>query len=276
MRISTETLCAFSTAILWVCAGCTTGHREPLKADASEEEEYIVTLPKSAMFSDAPVTAQDMCRVETDLIVRRLSKPVSADLSATGFTESLLFVSSLLDISMVAEPEGFELIRDDPAVPLMLREMPLGFALHWLCHLNGLECGFQYGAIIVSSPDRIHEIEAVPLPLNRIAQNEKAWRTQIEQKLRKSVSVNLENIPIRNALRNLCKQTEVSIVLDPRALAGLGNGTITLSLSGVTALKCLDAIVQRAGLAYTLKDMALFVSDPETCRKTSGFPPQER
>ena len=92
---------------------------------------------------------------------------------------------------------------------------------------------------------------------------EPSWEDKVEGALDKPVSFTWKNQALPDVLDAIGKAAAVTVVLDPAAIADPATVKISLSISresGMTLRSALGNVLKMAGLRYTLKDQAIFVS----------------
>lgn len=93
-----------------------------------------------------------------------------------------------------------------------------------------------------------------------------SWEDQVEKALDKTVSFDWKGQPLPDVLAWMGKAAGAAVVLDPQALKEPGKVRITMSAApeaGMTLRSALGNVLKLAGLRYTLKDQAIYVSSPE-------------
>jgi hypothetical protein len=83
---------------------------------------------------------------------------------------------------------------------------------------------------------------------------------RIRAKLQATISFEFTETPLREVLTFLSNASDVNFILDPAGTAG--DRTVTLRVTRMTVEQALDWIMELSGLAYTIKNSAVFVSAP--------------
>lgn len=97
---------------------------------------------------------------------------------------------------------------------------------------------------------------------------EPEWKKEIRRKMDRRVSFEFVDTPLTEAVTFLHALTELNIIIDPRALEEVGGDiNITLRVADMPLDLALKWILRLAGLDYTLKSEAVFIS---TAQKLAG------
>jgi hypothetical protein len=102
-----------------------------------------------------------------------------------------------------------------------------------------------------------------PAPPYPLAQPE--WKRDIRSRLAGTVvNCSFDNVPLKEVLDSLQKQSGVNFVVDPRAVkeAPLDSARVSFSATDATLGSALNAAVRGTGLDYTLRNEVVFISLP--------------
>jgi hypothetical protein len=86
-------------------------------------------------------------------------------------------------------------------------------------------------------------------------------RAPIRAKLQATISFEFVETPLRDVLVFLSNAADVNFILDPASNAG--DRTVTLRVGAMTVERALDWIMELSGLAYTIRNGAVFVAEPQ-------------
>ena len=106
--------------------------------------------------------------------------------------------------------------------------------------------------------DRVLKRERV----GRLTEEEEDWKKAIRKKLDQKVSFDFVDTPLEDVVQFLRHLTDMTIVLDPKALEGKDKNTVTLKVTEMELDKALEWILKLVDLKYTLKDNAVFITEP--------------
>lgn len=112
-------------------------------------------------------------------------------------------------------------------------------------------------------PDYWEDIVARSESGATVAAEEEAWVREIKRKLQERVSFEFVRTPLSEAVRFLQNLTGVNMILDPQAIEDIGDVPITLRVTRMSLDLALGWILRLADLQYTLKDNAVFISQPD-------------
>lgn len=142
---------------------------------------------------------------------------------------------------------------------------------------HGTEIRFRDGRLLVQHTEEVHRQIAGLLDGWRHPERGRdtviyPGRTPLPQSLTsddplkgKTVTVDFDQAPLRQAISELSSQTEITIVVDAEALKDAP--TVTLEGEAMPLREALDAVCEGAGLRHTLKDGGVFISTPDSIRK---------
>ena len=96
----------------------------------------------------------------------------------------------------------------------------------------------------------------------------------IEKKLNDSVSPNMENQPLSDAMSFLAQYSGLNIVLDPKALNEEGvtaASPVTLVASNIPLRSALKLMLKPLGLTYHVEDEVLLITSPQASQSQTSF-----
>jgi len=89
---------------------------------------------------------------------------------------------------------------------------------------------------------------------------EEAWKADIRKKLQRKVTFEFVDTPLEEAIGFLRSLANVTMIVDPRVVAGGAAPPINLRVTDMSLDLALDWILKLADLQYALKDNAIFIS----------------
>jgi type II secretory pathway component HofQ len=98
-------------------------------------------------------------------------------------------------------------------------------------------------------------------PVGRLTADEEDWKKAIRTKLEQKVSFDFVDVPLEDVVQFLRHLTDLTIVLDPKAVESGDPKPITLRVTEMPLGRALDWIVRLADLKYVLRDNAVFITD---------------
>ncbi|MDD5644334.1 MAG: tetratricopeptide repeat protein [bacterium] len=89
-----------------------------------------------------------------------------------------------------------------------------------------------------------------------------AAKLKIEKELQQVVpSIKLKDANLKYVVKHLSGLSGVNILLDPAAAQGMGDQTITISLTDIPLMEAIKYIVRAKGLVYRIDDYAVIITD---------------
>jgi hypothetical protein len=207
----------------------------------------------------------------------KLDRKVSLEFVDTPLTEGVQFLQTMVKMSMILDPLAIEK-KGNTLVTLRITNEPLGDAFDRVFEIAGLDYAFIDGAVFVSTRERLAaEFEQrAAVALAEAApegQDDPEWKLETRKMLARKVSFEFVDTPFGEAIQFLQTLTRTTFVLDPGACENPGEKTVTLRVNAMSLGAALRWMASLAGLDYTFKDGAIFISTPEIIareRKKAG------
>ena len=182
----------------------------------------------------------------------RMARPTTLALADLPLPRALDALRLHTGLDIVAHPE---LAGDGkPTVSLTLSDMPLDWALEWICHTTGTDFLWRSGQILVAPRERVRH---------------RAWRQfhqpptkSLADAMAKPVGIAFVRRPLDEALDFLGRLTRVPIVLHPPAVAG-GTPVVSFASFGQRLDTFTWDLCRSLGLVCVWHDGALLVAAPE-------------
>ena len=198
-----------------------------------------------------------------------LARKVSFDFVETPLSDALAFVGRKAEVTILLHPDA---VRDGmPKLTLNAREVPLETALDQAARQLGLAWLAHDGALAVATPKLVKALPTQRVELPGRRQPSRVY-AQIWAAMLKRIRFDFVETPLQDVLAFISSLSEVTIVLDREAVRETAP-TVTLRVADMRLDHAFRWVCRHAGLAYTLRDEALFVSRPE---RLAAAPPAAR
>jgi hypothetical protein len=191
----------------------------------------------------------------------KLDEPVSFDVIATPLPDVVAFLRALMRVNIVIDKQILVDHRDLD-VTLRLKDVTFGNALAIVCQHVGLTYIIQENVIYVST------MKGCVALMKRIRRqtalegaNPAAWKP-FRVAMKAPVSIDLIATPLGDVLDFFRNLIELGIAIDKDVAKDLGEMEVTLRLEKVKFRTALTLITQPAGLAYTVRGGAIYISTP--------------
>lgn len=100
-------------------------------------------------------------------------------------------------------------------------------------------------------------------PTKELTAAEKAENDAVAKLLEKKVSFEFAGVPLDDALKNLCSQTKVTFIIDPKISKGEKMPVLDLRIQDMEAKLALGWIMKLCDLDYSIRDKAVHISTPK-------------
>ena len=107
------------------------------------------------------------------------------------------------------------------------------------------------------------------LPLDAILQRKTAAMIQMENKLMTPTTINIKDVPMRQAINDLRQQYALNFDFDDASLLSQGislDRPVTLQLDGVMLKTALELLLKKLGLSFTVKESHIEITTKENAK----------
>ena len=189
----------------------------------------------------------------------KLRRKVGMELVDAPPTEVIAYLQTFAKVSMVVDPKAMAVVRS--SVTLRVTNMPVDLALSWVLELAGLDWTLRNGAVFVSTPERVAALEPVRAPVDP------ALHGAIGKQFNRKVTFEFVDTPVGEAIQFIQTLTRCTIAADPEADT---SKPVTVRINDQQLSNVFREMLKQAGLAYVVRDGAVYVSTPD--RLSRGAP----
>ena len=199
-----------------------------------------------------------------------MGKKVSFDFVETPLQDVVNFLSSLVDVTIVLDPEAVK--EDTPNITLRVKEMPLRDALGRICDQAKMVHHAHDGALLVTTVERA-KLPRGPLEELRALQWPQGVReTSNLHVLVAGISFDFVETPYQDVLAFIASLCDVPIFPDHEAFKD-GPTNVTLRVNDMRFHNAMRWVCRCLGKVFIWHDGALWVTTPQRAR---GIPQQEK
>jgi RNA polymerase sigma factor (sigma-70 family) len=197
------------------------------------------------------------------IVMGPLSKKVTFEFVDTPLEDAAKFLSEVAGLKIDLDPKLGAKLKTP--ITLRVTDMKVILALDWVTRLAG--CGW-YGKDGTPFITTLEAAQAVTFsattqaPDADQAAKDAELNAAIAKALEKEVTFNFVDTPVTDAVHFLQQLLNVSIVIDPAVVKDAAATGITLKVDKMPAGTALAWILKMAGLEYTIKEGAVFITKP--------------
>jgi len=206
----------------------------------------------------------------------KLARKVSFKFADIPITEAVRFLSRETGIDMTIDPAALGAVGVVP-ISLGVNETPARMALARVLRLANLDYAIKGEGLFISTPERLGDSAEIRRADRNPSDEERAAKDAGDKEvgglLSRKVSPDFVETPLAEAVLFLETLTKASFILDPD-VAGKVDYTapVTLKVKDMPLDQVLERMLDGTGLAYVVRDGAVFVSTPEGVRGGAARP----
>ena len=195
--------------------------------------------------------SQKVSAFTQDKITKKLKGKVTLHFENANLKNVLRYMSEVSGLTIAIDAQALNDV--DGTVTVNLKNISLLQALKAVLDARGLSYQVEHEYIWVTTPDKIQQ--------KRVAVRKQDINF-LSKELKKKVSVNFDNAPLRAVLNYLSRSCGVNIVLDEKALSGT-DYKVTIDLRDLSLQQALEAVLRGCGLSYQVKEEYIWVTIPD-------------
>ncbi len=185
-----------------------------------------------------------------------------------------LLTEKLEDVPVFVDERAIEMAQLTPATMIegTLSELPLRSALRRLLHPHGLRVVVEEEGLVITAD--FTELTRRGIATDQWVNNDSEAEKHIHEALKKNLATEFEkNTPLQDAIDHLADLSDVSIVIDARALEEIGltadtpMGPLGLRIKNARLGSILRLILRQFDLTYMVRDEALQITTAEAAEQ---------
>ncbi|MFL5339331.1 MAG: hypothetical protein ACJ8F7_04110 [Gemmataceae bacterium] len=188
---------------------------------------------------------KDAHTVTAEAIRKALDEPVTLEVTEQPLIGVLAQLADLGKIPIVLDRNAMQISEASEAnVSLQAKNLKLKTAIRTLIAQHGLSFGIVGDHVLVSTEEVV-----------------------CQRQLRQRVSLDLDDVPLPKALKDLSSQTGTNVVLDPRSTKKASDLKVSLKLDDVPLETAVRILAEMAGLKPARMGNVLFVTSEDRADK---------